>query len=331
MNYLANLLNKNPALVRAGFFIFIVIGSLVSCTRPSENYAKRVVLQVNDLSMTASEFANALADQLKDFDALAVKDQPIVDRAKNEVIRSFIIRAITTDWAKNKQLFIRQEDLDQEITKIRRVYPDDLAFRRALAEEGQTFEEWKEQLKYSLLQKLVSDDLRKEIAAPEDKEIKDYYDNHKDEFKSGEEVQIRQIVLDSENNARRILEELKSGKKLDVLAKKYSIAPEAAKGGDIGWIEKGTLDIFDQAFTMKVGGRSPIMKSSYGYHIFEVIGKRPARVRPVDEVKNRIRRQLMEKREQAAYAAWLEKQVRRAKVFKDEKLIAGIYVQTRSQ
>jgi peptidyl-prolyl cis-trans isomerase C len=115
------------------------------------------------------------------------------------------------------------------------------------------------------------------------------------------------------------------------LAKKYSISPEAEQGGMIGWLEKGASDVFEPAFRMKTGVRSPIVKSDFGFHIFEVVGRKPAHSRPYNEVKGEIKRILMEKREQSAYLAWLEEQVRLAHVFKDQDFIDALKVETKIQ
>jgi len=115
------------------------------------------------------------------------------------------------------------------------------------------------------------------------------------------------------------------------LAKKYSISPEASSGGNVGWVEKGLTDVFESAFRMKQGQRSPVVKSSFGYHIFEVLGRKPARTRPFPEVRGDLQRILMEKRKQSLYLAWLEERVRKARVFKDQPFIEALKVETRAQ
>jgi parvulin-like peptidyl-prolyl isomerase len=126
-------------------------------------------------------------------------------------------------------------------------------------------------------------------------------------------------------------EQLKRGKSMAELAKKYSISPEGPQGGMVGWLEKGFGDVLDNAFRFKAGMRSPVIKSAFGYHILEVVGRKPSHVKAYPEVRDQIKRILMEKREQTAYFAWLEEQVRKARVFKDQDLIEGLSVETKSQ
>ena len=94
----------------------------------------------------------------------------------------------------------------------------------------------------------------------------------------------------------------------------------------MGWVEQGTLDIFDKAFNMRVGQRSGVVKSPYGYHIFEVTGKKAEQTLSFEEVKERISRSLKGNKEQAIYTAWLEEQLRVSKVLKNSEAIKSIQV-----
>src|SRR5690606_17072241 len=97
------------------------------------------------------------------------------------------------------------------------------------------------------------------------------------------------------------------------------------------WIEKGTLDVFDSAFRMGVGQRSQIVKSPYGFHIFEVIEKRAAKTLSLEEARPKITKILRERKEQDLYSSWLEEQILKARVFKDEDLLTAIQVFSRSE
>ncbi|MCB0364211.1 MAG: peptidyl-prolyl cis-trans isomerase [Bdellovibrionaceae bacterium] len=324
-----NWISGRPALVAAGFFILLSV--LSGCFSRKADISDRTIVKVNESSLLAKDFAELLAHRLKDFDAVSVKDQRVVSRIREQLINDFVIEIVTLDWATEKGIFVRREDLEAEVNSIRSYYPDDLAFRRALSEQSLTFDEWKEKLKFSMLQKLVRADLSKSVEKPKDAEVSEFYNDHKDQFQEPEQVKLRQIVLDSESNAKRIYQEVKKGRPLKELAAKFSIAPEAENGGDLGWIGKGTLDIFDAAFSMKVGQKSDVVKSPYGYHIFEVLGKKRAAVAPLKDVKQRIERQLQEQAEQKVYSSWLEERLRTSRVFRDQDLINSISVETKDE
>lgn len=309
--------------------LIICVALFIAGCTPSREYLHRVVVQVNDKKLTAEEFSEALANHLKSFNALSAKDSAVVVAAKNMVVENFIVRVLTEEWAQKNQIFVRKEDLDAEIARVRSSYPDDISFRKALSNEGMTYEQWEERVKQTTLEKLVVKSLQKNVTPPTDKEVADYYAANKSEFYEKPQVKLRQIVLATEENAKKIQEELRRGRKFEDLAKKFSITPEGANGGVIGWIDYGSMNIFDTTMRLGVGQRTPIVKSPFGYHIMEVLGKRPARTLTLQEVEKQIRRSILEAREQAYYAKWLEEQVLKARVYKDEEYLKQIQVQTR--
>lgn len=301
-----------------------------ACFLRQDGYSDRVVVKVNDEPLHAKKFATMLADRLKVYDALTVKDEKVLSRVKETVINDFIVQKVTENFAQRNGILVRKEDIEAEVNSIRAFYPDDLTFRKALAEQNLSFQEWSDRLKASLLQKLVVQKLKEGIEEPTTEELKVFYESNKDLFRQPEKVRISQIVLKTENDANQILDELKKGKKLEEMANQYSTTPEAMQSGDLGWIERGTMEVFDKAFSMKKGQRSGVLKSPYGFHIIEVTGKRPEALAEFDEVKEVILKRIMEKKEQATYSQWLEFEIKNAKIFRDEALVDAIQVETRN-
>lgn len=304
---------------------------LVSCDFARPSLGKKVVLDVNGKQMSAQEFAAELAYRLKDQDALSAKDPKLLAVMKSKIVEEFMVQTLTEAWAKENSVVVKAEDLDAQVLQVQKSYPDDPSFQQAVADEGLTFKAWRDRLHNTLLQKQVAAKVVQTVPPPTETEIQGYYTQNKPQFLIQESAQIRQIMVETESDAKALEVELKKGKRMADLAKKYSISPEAQEGGMVGWIEKGVSDIFESAFRMKQGQRSPVFKSSFGYHVFEVTGRKPARTKPFAEAKPEIKRILMEKREQALYLAWLEEQVRKARVFKDQAFIDALKVETKAQ
>lgn len=312
------------------FILSIAILLLAGCNFSRPSLSQKVVMDVNGKPLTAEMFSQELAFRLRDQDALSAKDPKLVGVMKNQIVQDFLVQALTESWAKEHQIFVKAEELNNQILRVQKSYPDDLAFQQYMAEQGISFKTWKSRLQDTLLQKEVAKKLFEGISQPTEAEIQAYYNQHKSEFTVREMAQVRQILVATESDAKAIDDQLKKGKRLSDLAKKFSISPEGARGGDVGWIEKGMSEIFESAFRMKQGQRSPVFKSSYGYHIFEVSGRKPAHVKPIAEVKGQIKSILMEKQEQALYLSWLEEQVRKARVFKDQAFIDALKVETKA-
>lgn len=316
---------NSPALT--GLFI-LSMAFLVSCTSNYQKVSTKPVVKVNDHVLSTKEFSNQLARKLKDLDALTAKDPNNVHRAKEEIVKGFIVKGLTLDWARAQSIAISEADLDKEVEKYRANYPDDLSFRRLLAQENLSFSEWREELRYSLVEKAVFKKINEKLAQPTEPEIKRYYEEHKDQFKKKERIYLRQILTDEQGKADLLRTQVKT-KDFAEVAKKYSIAPEAKDGGVVGWIEKGSVDFFDPLFSSSAGSVTQI-KSPFGFHVVKVEKKAPASTVTLEDAKAQIVRSLMAQREQAEFVKWLDAQLRSSKVLKDNDLIAAIHVETKA-
>lgn len=314
---------KSPAVT--GLFIFLALW-LAGCNLSSQKISAKPVQQVNEHVLTTKQFANQLSRRLRHFDALAAKDPNNIHRVKEEILRDFLVRSLTLDWARAQSIQVSESELDAELNRLRANYPDDLSFRRSLAQENLSLSEWRDELRYSLIEKEVFKRLNQKLKPLTEEEIRRYYEENKEKFKKKERIYLRQIVVNEEAKADAIKQDLKT-QDFAGLAKKYSLTPEGKTGGVVGWIEKGSVDYFDPLFT--AGSNVQTVKSPWGVHLIKVERKAPANTAPLDEVRNQIKRTLTAQREQAEYVAWLDAQLRSSKVLKDSDLINSIRVDTK--
>ena len=139
-------------------------------------------------------------------------------------------------------------------------------------------------------------------------DLRSYYDQHRAQYQVPEQVKVSHILIktplpgpdgkvdekgvaEAQHRAEDLLKQLRSGAKLEDLAKKYSEDPGSAKqGGSLGWIGKGqTVPEFEKtAFSLPKGQISDLVKSSYGFHIIRVDDKQEAHTKTLDEVKSEI-------------------------------------------
>ena len=122
---------------------------------------------------------------------------------------------------------------------------------------------------------------------------------------TAEQVHARHILLDSEEEAKKVLEELKAGADFAELARKYSKDEDTKEnGGDLGWFPKGEWEpAFDAvAFSLKVGEISDVVRTSRGYHIIKVEGHEMNRELDPDYLAQKRAAALDEWLQQARYS-----------------------------
>ena len=116
----------------------------------------------------------------------------------------------------------------------------------------------------------------------------------------GKEFKARHILVEKEEQAQKILADLKKGQKFEDIAKKQSKDPgSGANGGDLDWAAPASFvpEFSEAMIKLKKGETtSAPVKSQFGYHIIRVDDIRQAQLPKIEEVKPQIVQQLQQQR-----------------------------------
>ncbi len=138
-----------------------------------------------------------------------------------------------------------------------------------------------------LMDKLLNDEGK---AALTDANMRKVYDEAAKQITAEEEVRARHILVDTEDDAKAVAEELKKGADFAELAKKKSKDPGASDGGDLGFFTKEQMvpEFSAVAFKLDPGKVSDPVKSQFGWHVIKVEEKRARKAPEFDQVKPQI-------------------------------------------
>jgi parvulin-like peptidyl-prolyl isomerase len=152
--------------------------------------------------------------------------------------------------------------------------PADIIAQAVRNEAGATVIEKRDQMRR---EKLIAS-VATEVPEASDAQVAEYYDRHQSEFQSSDEVRVRQILVHDEALATDIVSKLKKGAAFEDLSRKHSRAPNAKKGGEIGFVSRGELPKMfeDEIFALSAGGVSTPIRTDNSFHIFKVDERRPA-------------------------------------------------------
>jgi len=150
--------------------------------------------------------------------------------------------------------------------------PADAIAAAVRSDAGATVKEKRDDMRR---QKLIAN-LAAEAPEPTEAQIREYYEQHQNEFRSGEEVHVRQILVHDEQLADDIEQKLKKGASFEDLSRQYSLAPNAKKGGDIGYVSHGELPKMfeDEIFSLPPGSISSVIRTDNSFHVFKVDERR---------------------------------------------------------
>lgn len=160
---------------------------------------------------------------------------------------------------------------------------------------------------------------------PSEQELKTFYEEHAAYYIAPETVHARHILIPvnmgaSEEQAKEkiasLMRELEQGKDFATLAKEYSADEGSAKnGGDLGWFIRGQMVTeFEQAaFALKKPNElSGPVRTQFGYHIVQLIDKKPQEQRSFEEIKSLVAEQYQKEKILTLYHEKLEEMAKLA-------------------
>ncbi|MGB9081032.1 MAG: peptidylprolyl isomerase [Desulfuromonadaceae bacterium] len=252
----------------------------------------KVLAEVNSGSITTGDFDRELKNLPEYLKAMA--DTP---QGRKEMLDTMVIRELILQQAAKDGLD-KGPEIEEKLQDLR---------KRLIVE--------------SFLKKKV--EVESKVS---DEELKKFYEQNKDKFKSGEQIRASHILVKTEKEAKDILAQLKAGGKFEELAKKSSVDSSAAKGGDLGWFGKGSMvPAFEKAaLALKEGQTSDVVKSDFGFHIIKLTGKRAAGIRPFDEVKEQIKGAIMPTKQQEIFQKIKEELKKTAKITIKEDVLNSV-------
>src|SRR6478752_6972540 len=185
-------------------------------------------------------------------------------------------------------------------------------------------DEFKKRLAFARTRLLMDQLLANEgKAATTDEAMKKVYEDAAKQIAGEQEVHARHILVETEDEAKAVAEELKKGADFAELAKKKSKDPGASDGGDLGFFTKDQMvpEFSNVAFALEPGKISDPVKSQFGWHIIKVEEKRNRKAPEFEQVKAQIETYVTRKA-QADYVTKLREAAKVERMDKPEETAA---------
>ncbi len=233
---------------------------------------------------------------------------------KDLIDRQLIIQFFNKEGYQIPDYFVEQE-IDQVIRES--FGGDRNTFIKTLQAQNFTLGEFKKMEKEKMMVSAMRAKKAKPTTVIPPLKVDQYYQQHRDQFSSKEEVKLRMIMIpgnDTTGNsaaqkalAEEILGKLVHGAEFDGMARIYSEDTTRDVGGDWGWIERKTLApaLEKVAFNVPVGKISNIVELGGNYYILKVEDKRGGVSRPIAEVRAEIQKKLEQEEAQRVQERWL--------------------------
>jgi len=241
----------------------------------------------------------------------------LLEWSKENVIERLLI----SQHARKHASAIPQAEVESALAKIKEQCQKHGQPLKELSSKDE--KEIKKDIEMQMKIEQVMQDVCKDIPEPSEKDVLEYYDKNKEQFKTAGQVRVAHVIKHinwqadektAYNAIKKAEDELKNGTAFELLVDKYTDCPD--NGGDLGYITKGQMveEFEDVVFKLGTGQVSDVFRTRFGFHIAKVYDKRPAVVPDIEEVKNPIANMLMEKARDKAVEEFVDRLRSKAKV-----------------
>ncbi len=284
----------------------------------------RIVAVVNDDIILLSDAEKAVApyaEQIKERRLPDETEKMMLSRARKDIIDNLINEKLTTQRASELNIMIDEKEVDATLEQMKRsmLYSEE-AFNDFLTETGYTLDDYRQQIKNQILKnKVLKHEIKSKIVVTNE-EIDDYYQKRQDEFATGTQYHLKHIIMQVPKNAdssvkegvRKKMEEIhrqiKDGAPFESMALQYSQSSFASVGGDLGLFAGADLSdkLKDAIINTKEGEITPVIETDMGYQIFYVQSIIENDDGLNEEVSEKIREELYNKKLDEKFSAWIK-------------------------
>ncbi len=294
---------------------------------------EEIIVRINNNIISLSDLKRS-QDQLAAEQSKPDPNVPADSQAKSQDLLRDLIDAKLLAQKANELGISADTDVIKRLDDLRKqMHADSMEdLEKAAQAQGVSFEEFKQNMKDTILtQKVIQQEVGAHISVTQ-QEIQDFYNQHKEEMQRPETVRLSEILVSTQPTAAAtpggqsqpssedvvakakagadaIYAQLQKGAKFDDLAKSLSAGPTAAQGGDLEYFKKGTLSkqLEDQVFSLKAGQYTEPIRTNQGWVILKVTEHISEGVPPLKEVEPMIQERLYMTKMQPALREYLTK------------------------
>lgn len=254
----------------------------------------RIVAIVEDDVILQSELNDAVGAIQQQY-ASQPGQLPPIDVLRRQVLDRLILMKLQLQRADDQGIRVSDADVDQAVQNVanqNKMTPDQL--RGAVEQSGLSFTAFRQQLHDQLIVQKLHQGVVHDSVSVTESEINNLLNSPT--YKAGE-VHLAHIqvsmpsgasaadIQNAQTKAEQALAAIKGGMDFKAAAIRFSDAPDALDGGDLGWrrIDEVPPAFVDTIDGMKTGEVSGILRGPTGFHIIQLIGQRAATKQMVTE------------------------------------------------
>jgi len=300
-------------IIAAAFFVPAVI-----LASPSSD---RIVAKVNDGLVLESEVQEAYDAMTAQLEAAGQKAEP--EKLKKEILENLVQQKLLITIAQEEMVMVSEEAVADKVNEflsgLRARFATEEAFEEALNKEGLSYTDFRLKIESQVRDGLVFTKLKQKKqqdfiskAPVAEAEMQKYFDEHKGEFKVGDEVNISQVMVmpgysgSSSQKAAEIASKLKAGEDFEKVASMLD-GVAGISAAELGWIDTTQLaKPIMEALANPSKNKVVNVKSDDSYHVIKILDYKKGSEQKLDDVKDKVRMKLIEGKVDKMWQDWID-------------------------
>jgi parvulin-like peptidyl-prolyl isomerase len=312
------------------FALLFLAGGGVQAAEPETHSAgknegaglSKPVASVNGVEIQAVDLEKAMEERIPATGHRNISQKRLAE-IQTEELDKLIGQEILLQEARRLKIKVKPESVEAEIQKIQARFPSEEKYRQALKVQGLTPEDIRTGVERHLaIQQLTDQEVRSKISVSDD-QMKGYYDGHREQFMRPPQIRLRILLIrvdpsgleadweKGRQKAQELADRAKKGENFEKLVREFSEDEDLkAKGGDTGLLHQGRLpysELEGVAYDRDPGSISDPVQTLYGYVVFKVEEKQPARQMAFDDLnKDFLRNEMRKSATDAKLKEWMD-------------------------
>jgi peptidyl-prolyl cis-trans isomerase SurA len=289
---------------------------------------EEIVARVNNEIITLSDIARSkeslrqeVEEDCQSKNCSPGQRQAAYAEREKDLLRDLIDQSLLAQRGKDMGVNVEPDVIKRlDEIRIRNSLEDMETLQREVEKQGLSWEEFKSNIRNSILTQEV---VNREVASnifPDQEEVKQYYNEHQNDFVRPELVYLSELFVSTvgkpdseipalEARAKRLRERVMNGEDFEELAKRFSDGNTAKQGGELGGFKRGQLapEIEEKVFKMKRKEMTEVIRTKTGFLVLRVDERYEAGLQPVERVEGEIMNRIRYEKIQPALRKYLAK------------------------
>jgi peptidyl-prolyl cis-trans isomerase SurA len=292
--------------------VSLVLFSLFFAITSRGEVVDKIIAIVNDDIITLQELQGFVHIEKKNqFTSI---DEYLRDIQLKEKLDFFISSLLIKQQAKKLRIDVSDNEVDSIIENIKKQnLITEIELKEQLKKDNITYENFAEGIRLNILRNRVLTRVISPEVRVTDAMLKDFYEKHKDEYRSTE-YRVKQIFVsgqrsDGSERATNAYKQLDQGKKFEDVAVEFSDDPSGKQGGDIGFVKvEELLPSLRESLKLLVPNTyTNVVQTPYGFNILKLIEIKKTDLSPFEEMKDKIHEQIVLQESEKRYSEYINK------------------------